>query len=187
MTRTLIAAAAAASSLTLAIAAPALAQAPAAAAAEGKSVGATKAFRYLDKFLEVPASQRSKIRVNFYLKRDGRAAVGLHPVLVDGDQRTPLPLSASGRFERLPTLDQLRRKPTLVIDAPADAKLSNKVEIEAEVKRGTEIDAAEVTEAIRQVGGVVRSTVGALAVLMPAVRASFPGAGSGVAINASGA
>ena len=179
MTRTLTAALAFAS---LAIAVPAAAQ----ALAEGKSVGATKAFRYLDKFLEVPAAQRSKIRVNFYLLRNGAPAVGLHPVLVDGDVRTPLPLAASGRFELLPTLEQMQRKPQLVVDAPADAKLSNRIEIEAIVNSGPDIDAAEVTAAIRQVGGVVRATVGALAVLMPAVRASFPGGGSGVAINASG-
>ena len=179
MTRIALAAA-----LLVAAAAPATASAQ---APDVKTVQVTKVFRYLDKFLEVAPDKRSKIRVNFYLRRGSGSAAGLHPVLIDGDQRIPLPLSADGRFERLPTLDQLNRKVMFSVEAPAGVKLSNKVEIEAVVKRGPEMDAAEVTEAIRQVGGVVRATVGALAVLMPAVSASFAGAGSGVAINASGA
>lgn len=153
---------------------------------EQKTAPATKVFRYLDKFLAVSPDKRSKIRVLFYLKKDGRPASGYHPVLIDGDTRTPLPLAADGRFERLPTLEQMLRKPTLAIDAPTEARFNAEVQIQSTVKLAQEIDAREVVASIRQVNGVLRDTVGALAILAPSIRASFPGAGSGVAINASG-
>jgi hypothetical protein len=182
--------------MKIAMTAPALALAAAlagpAAAQEAqtpaqKTVQATKVFRYLDKFYQVSPADRSKLKVSFYLRDGTRSAYGHHPVLVDGDQRTPLPLAPDGRFERLPTLEQLLRKPLLVIDAPPDARFHNDIEITAAIKPAQEIDAAEVKLAIGQVGAVLRDTVGALAILAPPIRASFPGAGWGVAVSASGA
>ena len=158
-----------------------------AAPAGQKVVQVTKVFRYLDTFLEVPLEQRSKIKVVFQLMRDGKPAVGLHPVLLDGDQRIPLPLSATGRFERLPTLDQLNRKLKLSVDAPADAKLGIGIAIESAVPPAQEMSAPDVATSISQVNGTVKSAVGALSILAPKfVRASFTGAGSGVAIAADG-
>ena len=152
-----------------------------------KTVQATKVFRYLDRYFETPAADRSKLRVVFILTKDGRPAVGYHPVLIDGDQRTPLPLAADGRFERLPSLEQLRRKPMVAIDAPTDAKFGATIDIQSTVRPAQEMDAREVALSIQQVGRVTHDVVGALSILMPSVGASFPGGGAGVAIFASGA
>ena len=174
-----------AAALVASAAPPALAQEP--DPAGQKVVQVTKVFRYLDTFLEVPFEQRSKIKVVFQLLRDGSPAPGLHPALIDGEQRIPLPLSATGRFERLPTLDQLHRKLKLMVDAPQDAKLGMNITIESAVPPAQEMSAADVATSIAQVNGTVKSAVGALAILAPKfVKASFPGGGSGVAITADG-
>lgn len=175
---------------TVAQAGPSKAQAPIPGAPAGqKAVKASRAFRYLDVFLKVPAADRSKIRVNFYLRHDGRPAAGYHPVLYQGGAQTPLPLDASGRFLRTPTLAQLRDKDAfIVIDAPSDANFSAGVAIEANLKPAQEMNAQEVDASLRSVGVVLQKAVGPLAFMAPAfTRASFPQAGSGVAISAAGA
>ena len=154
-----------------------------------KAVKASRAFRYLDVFLRVPASDRSKIRVNFYLRHDGRPAAGFHPVLHQGGAETPLPLDGAGRFLRTPTLAQLQDKDAyIVIDAPPEANFAASVAIEANVRTAQEMSAQEVEGSLRSIGAILQRAVGPLAFMAPAfTRATFMGAVSGVAISGSGA
>lgn len=187
---------AAAASLTLgaaaapAIAAPQKPQPAIPGAPPGqKAVKASRAFRYLDMFLKVPAADRSKIRVNFYLHHDGRPAAGYHPVLHQGGVETPLPLDASGRFLRTPNLAQLKDKDAfIVIDAPPEASFNASISIEANVKPAQEMSTAEIDASLRSIATVLQKAVGPLAFMAPPfTRATFAQAGSGVAISASGA
>ncbi|MFT4252113.1 MAG: hypothetical protein QM608_06495, partial [Caulobacter sp.] len=86
----------AAAFLTLAAGSVALAQG-------SKIAPADKVFSYLESFLKVPAQDRSRTRVVYGLTRDGKPAAGLKATLVEASgARTPLPINAEGRFERLP-------------------------------------------------------------------------------------
>ena len=77
------------------------------AAASDKLVDPKKVFRYLDEYQKLPAAERSRFRINYYLH------VGPQPLtapvwLVEGAKKTQLPLRATdGRVERLPTSAQL--------------------------------------------------------------------------------
>ncbi|PXA89982.1 hypothetical protein DMC25_08550 [Caulobacter sp. D4A] len=175
--RTLVAAAV----LTLAAGSVALAQG-------NKVAPADKVFGYLENFLKVPAQERSRTRVAYRVTRDGKPAEGLKAMLVDaGGARTPLPISADGRFERLPTLAQLQGGAKVEFDAPADAKFGSTLIIEPVLKPAAEYEAGELKVVLDSTNGVIGRAAGPMAMLAPKMTGfSFPGASGGVVVGADG-
>ena len=86
----------------------ALTVAAAPAAAADKLADVKKVLPYLDAYLKLPPAERSRFTVAYCMRQDGKPLTA--PLwLVDGGERTPLPLRADGRLERLPTLAQYQR------------------------------------------------------------------------------
>ncbi|MBI1685509.1 hypothetical protein [Caulobacter hibisci] len=172
----------------LAAAVVALAAGSVALAQGGKIAPADKVFSYLENFLKVPAQERSRTRVAFALSRDGKPAAGLKATLVEaGGARTPLPINAEGRFERLPTLAQLQGGAKVEFDAPADAKFGSTLIIEPVLKPAAEYDVAELKAVVESTNGVIGKAAGPMAMLAPKMTGlSFPGAGGGVVVGADG-
>lgn len=160
-----------------------------AALAQGDKVApADKVFSYLENFLKVPAQDRSRTRVAYRVTRDGKPAEGLKATLVEASgARTPLPINAEGRFERLPSLAQLQGGAKVEFDAPADVKFGSVLIIEPVLKPATEYELGELRAVLNSTNGVIAKAAGPMAMLAPKMTGfSFPGATGGVAVGGDG-
>ena len=155
------------------------------AAAADKLVDPKKVFSYLDAYLKLPAAERSRFKINYYL-HVGPAPLTAPVWLVEGAKRTPIPLRADGRVERLPTLAQLDAA-KLQFGVEPGTKLGCTVGIETIALPAAEMDAREVAAALVQAAAGVRKAAGIMAMAMPKLtQVSFPGVPSGEIVMADG-
>jgi hypothetical protein len=168
-----------AAALMAAIATPALAE---------KVGPAAKAFPYLEKFLKVPAGERSRVRLGYALSLDDKPLANLKATLIEANGvRTPLPVSASGAFERLPTLAQLEDGAKLSLDLPEDAKVSTALNFGTQLNPATEYDVRELTATVTEANMVIGKAAGPLSLMAPKMTGiSFVKAVGGVAVFADG-
>ena len=168
-----------AAALMAAIATPALAE---------KVGPAAKAFPYLERFLKVPAGERTRVRLGYALSLDDKPLANLKATLIDANgARTPLPVNASGAFERLPTLAQLEGGARLSLDLPEDAKVGTTMNFGTQLSPATEYDARDLTATVTEANTVIGKAAGPLSMVAPKMTGiSFVKAASGVAIFADG-
>jgi hypothetical protein len=146
-----------------------------------------KAFPYLDAFLKLPAAQRSRFHPAYYLTQAGRPAGGVRAFIIEGATRTPLVIGADGRMSRLPTLAQLQGDAQFQLDAPAEAKFGERLDIEATMAAATQLDAHELALAIAQAAEAVKAIAGPMAFAAPKLAAAaFPGSHGGNAMLPDG-
>lgn len=160
------------------------------ATAREKAVPTDKMFIYLDKFLKVPPQERSRMRLRYVLRDQGKPLGGVKATLVEANgARTPLPVGDDGAFERLPTLAQLQGKSKVVFeDLPADKKFSLSMSPAPALKPALEYDARELGLSVSESNAAMRKAAGPmLSVMVPKVAGiGFVGAQSGQAIYADG-
>jgi hypothetical protein len=157
------------------------------AEAAGKTVELGKAFPYLEDYLRIPAAERSRFVLAYYLMRGGRPAAGLKAWIVQGAQQTPVPIGADGRVQHLPSLQQLQAKAKLATDAPADTKFQLSLQIEPLVRTGPEVDAQQLFLAVAQADAGVRKAAGVLGFAAPKMtRVYFKGGAGAEAVWADG-
>ncbi len=151
-----------------------LVSAAAPAIARGKSVPADKVFVYLDRFLKVPAQERSRMRLGYVLRSDGKPLGGVKVVLVESNgATTPLPLGPDGEFDRLPTLAQLNSKARLVF-LPADKKFGVSMGPMPVLKLAQDYDARELALTVSESNAAMRKAAGpGLSLMVP----KLPGIG----------
>jgi len=143
-----------------------------------KSVPASKAMPFLETYLKLPAAERSRFTPAYYLH------IGPQPLtapvwLVQGGVRTPVPLNAQGRIERLPTLAQLADG-KLAIGVDGETKLSVRLFIEPMMAPAADLDARELAAAIAQAVAGERKAAGLLALVAPKFKdVGFVGVPSG--------
>lgn len=159
--------------------------APAALAADGKQVDAKKVFPYLDAYLKLPAADRSRFRLAYYFKSNGKPLTA--PAwLVDGAQRQAIVVRPDGRAERAPTLAQLEHGKVQIDIAPG-SKVGVSMSVEPLLAPAREMDAREVVAALNQASTGVRKALGVLAMAMPKLEVvQFHGVTSGEAELADG-
>jgi hypothetical protein len=163
----------------LAVATPALAE---------KTAPASKVLPFLDRYLKVPPAERTRVKLNYALRRDGKPAANLKVVLVEKNgARTPLPTNDEGYFDRLPTLAQLEGDPSLVLDVPTDAKMGSMMNFGTQLKPAAEYDARELTATVAEANTVIGKAAGAMAFMAPKMTGiAFPKADGGVVVFADG-
>jgi hypothetical protein len=67
-------------------------------------------FKYLDAYWKIPAAERSRFTLAYYMKGlNGGAPAGVKMYVVQGGERTALDIASNGRVE-LPTLAMLNSK-----------------------------------------------------------------------------
>ena len=153
--------------------------------AADKVVDPKKVFSYLDAYLKLPGAERSRFKINYYLH------IGPQPLtapvwLVEGAKRTPIPLRADGRVDRLPTLAQLDSA-KVQFGVEEGTKLGCTVGIQTMAPPAAEMDAREVAAALSQAAVGVKKAAGIMAMAMPKLsQVSFPGAPSGEVVMADG-
>ncbi len=153
-----------------------------------KTAPAGKVFMFLDKFLKVPPTERTRMRISYGINHDGQPASNLKATLVEKNgARTPMPLNADGNFERLPTLAQLDGDPSLVFDVPADWKMGTRINIDPQLKPAAEYDVRELTATVDESNAVIGKAAGVMAFMAPKMSGiTFLKAESGVVVFADG-
>lgn len=152
-----------------------LVAAAAPAMAREKNILAEKIFIHLDKFLKVPAQERSRMRLGYVLLSDGKPLGGVKVVLVESNgATTPLPIGDDGEFDRLPTLAQLNGKARLVFDLPADKKFGISMGPTPVLKLAQDYDARELALTVSESNAALRKAAGpGLSLMVP----KLPGIG----------
>ncbi|MCF8506705.1 MAG: hypothetical protein K9G59_17490 [Caulobacter sp.] len=174
---------------TLIVSAAAVALSPGAAlAADKKAPPVRKVFPYYDLYLGIPAAERSRFVMAYYLKVNGQPAGGQNLYLVmPGGARTLLTQAADGRFTRLPTLAELKDG---VLDADrknAADKFSVSMEMQPVVRLGETVAAADLVAALDQCNTAIKKRAGVIGFAVPRMeQVIFVGAGSGSAALAGG-
>lgn len=156
-------------------AAPALAQ-----AADKQPLKLSKAFAYLDKYLDIPPAQRNRFTLAYYLRLDGRPAPGLRAFIVEADgQRSQIPIDAAGRVTRLPTRAQLATA-SFQIQVPAEAKIGVNLQLEPSLPPASEFNVRDLEQAVAQANAGMAKAAGLIAMALPKLTGiGFVGAGSG--------
>ena len=133
-----------------------------------KSAPASRVMMFLDKFLKIPAADRSRVRLSYALRHDGKPAANLKATLVEKNgTRTPLPVNADGYFERLPSLAQLQGDPQIVFDVPADWKMGSAIDFAPQLKPAAEYDVGELSATVNEANTVMGKAGGVLAFAAP--------------------
>jgi len=168
-----------AAALLAAIATPALAE---------KIGPAAKAFPYLEKFLKVPAGERARVRLGYTLSLNDKPLANLKATLIEANgARTPLPVNASGAFERLPTLAQLEGGAKLALDLPEDAKVGTTLNFATQLNPATDYDTRDLTATVTEANTVISRAAGPMGMLLPKMTGiAFVKAAGGVAVFADG-
>jgi hypothetical protein len=176
----------------LILTAAALAVAPGAAlAADEKKKPAPplkKVFPYYDLYLGIPAAERSRFVMAYYLKVNGKPAGGQNLfVVMPGGGRTLLTLAADGRVTRMPTLAEMKDG-VLDVDrkSPTD-RFSISMEMQPVVRLGETVAAADLVAAIDQCNAAIKKRAGVIGFAVPKMeQVLFAGAPSGSALLGEG-
>ena len=148
------------------------------ALAANKTLSAQRIFRYYDKYLSLPAAERSHFTVGYYLHQDGHGLAA--PVwMVLGGRRTPIPLRADGRILRLPTAAELADG-QVEIGVDEATKLGLSLGPEPSVAPSADLDARELALALDQAAAGMKKMAGVMSLALPKLKeVDFPGAPSG--------
>lgn len=173
---------------TLVAAALGLSAVPGLALAESKLIPAKKLFPFLDLYLGIPAPERSRFTLGYYLKLDGKPFSGGGFTLVAANgARTPLPVGAGGRFARTPSLADLKAGAQVEILRQGAGKFQLSMEMEPLVPMAETMNAADFTAAIAQCATAIRKNAGLLGFAAPKItQVAFVGVSSGTAVLGGG-
>ncbi|ATC32475.1 hypothetical protein CA606_09000 [Caulobacter vibrioides] len=157
--------------------------------AREKIIPADKLFPYLDKFMKVPAQERSRMRLRYVLRSEGKPFGGVKVSLVETNGATTvLPVGDDGEFDRLPTLAQLNGKAKVVVDVPADKKFGISMIPAPVLKLAQEYDARDLALTVSESNAAMRKAAGpALSLMVPKLPGiGFIGAQSGQIVYGDG-
>lgn len=143
-----------------------------------------KVFPYYDLYLAVPAAERSRFVMAYYLTVNGKPAAGQSLFMVmPGGGRTPLTQAADGRITRMPTLAEMKDGVLdIVRKNPAD-KFSVSMEMQPVVPLGETVATADLQAALEQCNTAIRKRAGVIGFAVPRMeQVLFAGAGSGLAL-----
>ncbi len=172
----------------LILTAAALAAAPGAAMAadDKKKPGPSlkKVFPYYDLYLGIPAAERSRFVMAYYLKVNGKPTSGQNLyVVMPGGARTLLTQAADGRVTRMPTLAEMKDG-ILDVDRknPTD-KFSVAMEMQPVVRLGETVATADLVAAIEQCNTAIRKRAGVIGFAVPKMeQVLFADVGTGQAL-----
>lgn len=147
-----------------------------------------KIFPFLDVYLKIPAAERSRFTMAYRFTAGGKPAAGLKLSIVEGGQRTPLPVGPDGRALRLPTLQQLQSKAQVAVEAAAGQKFGVSLSVEPLVRPAAEMSAPELAMAVTQAASGAKRAAGVMGFAVPKFeRVWLFGAQGGQVVYANGA
>ena len=138
-----------------------------------------KLFPYLDAYYRIPAQERSRFTLAYYVTPASAVKVKVGGV--------DTPLGPDGRVLRLPTAEMLRTKQTAVLQAEQGTKFNISMELEPTLRPSTRMSAAELAAAIDQANRGIKRAAGVIRFAVPKMAGvKFTGAGSGEVLMAGG-
>jgi hypothetical protein len=166
----------------------ALAAGPALAAAPPETAPAKKLFPFLDLYLGIPAADRSRFVMAYYLRQNGKAAVGVSLTLISaGGARTPIPVGADGRLLKTPGLADLKDGQVAIAKTDPAARFSLSMEMQPTTRMDETVPAAEVAAAIAQCRAAIKARAGVIGFAAPKIeQVVFAGVGAGSAVMGDG-
>jgi PAB1-binding protein PBP1 len=165
--------------------APAVAQAPAAE----RSVPIDKVFPYYDRYLKLPAADRTRWALSYRIDAGGKPATGVKLAYRDaGGARTPITVAPDGRMEPLPTLAQFAAGTTVAVSAPPETKFGVSLDIVPRMAPAARMDARELAASADQATKGAKKAAGLIGLAVPRFeRVVFPGATGGTVETPGGA
>lgn len=151
------------------------------------SVPTGKAFPFLEKFLKLPPADKTRFRLIYSPRFDGKPISGQKATLIEASgARTVIPIGADGFFERTPSLAQLSDA-KVVFDAPAGAKFGSMMSFVTTLKPDTDYEVKELVATVEETNSVIRRQAGPAAMLAPKMGGvAFVKAAGGVAVFPDG-
>lgn len=173
----------------LLIAAPAAALAPLVLgvsptfAADQRYMDAGKVYPFLDNFLKIPPQDRSRLKLTYFLLRDGKPFSSVRAWFVEPDgDKAPIPVTPEGQLTRLPTLAQITDR-TKVLFEGTEGKYGIRICVQPTVRPAQEMNAQWLEQALAECNVVVKKSAGVFSAVSPKmVQVLFQGAGSGQAL-----
>lgn len=158
---------------------------PAAKPAEGH-FSSDLMFPYLAYYWSLPPEKRSMFVPSYTIATDGQSLAGLQFFLKVGDALKPIDVGADGHIEKLPSAEDLKGHPDVVVRTSAVQsarfKLSTNIATQPLIEPAPQIDAAKCALAIEQVNGAIPKAARMMG-LAPTIKAiGFKDASSGVAV-----
>jgi hypothetical protein len=167
------------------VATPALAahKLPPATTANGittQTASAGDLFQGLQKFLDLPASERSQVNIFYRLRIKHCDAAQVSLSMTAGGQTVPLRIAGDGRVSPLPTREQLDGGATVTISGPESCSVNPKIVVYSPQPAGRSYDAAGLALGVKQGNAAMSKIAGVLALGMAKLdRVYFVGGGSG--------
>lgn len=149
---------------------------------------ARKVFPFYDLYLGIPAAERTRFAMHYYLRLNGQPATGqaIYIVMPNGS-RTLLTQAADGRITRMPTLAELKDGVVDADERKESDKYSLSMELQPIVRLGETMGVGELHAAIEQCNAAIRKRAGVIGFAVPKMeQVLFVGAGSGQALGAGG-
>ena len=169
-------------------AAGALAAGPAFAAAADEPLPAKKLFPFYDLYLAIPAADRSKFTMAYYLRSNGKPATGVTLTLISAaGVRSPIPIGADGRILKTPGPADLKDGKIAIAKANAADKFQLSMEMQPVVRMAEIMPAAELAASIAQCRAAIKAKAGVIGFAAPKIeQVIFTGLTSGTAVMADG-
>ncbi|WP_031235210.1 hypothetical protein [Asticcacaulis sp. AC402] len=141
---------------------------------------ASEALPGLQKFLNLPADERSQVSVYYNLRIKNCDTSKVTATLNAGGKETPLRIAADGRITPLPNRDQLNGGATITMNMPKTCTIGPKIKVHSTQPAGKSYDAAGLALGIKQGNGAMSKIAGAMALALKKLdRVYFVGGGDG--------
>lgn len=152
-----------------------------------QTAAASEAFPGYQKFLSLPAADRSQVNVYYVLRIKHCDASKVSATLTTGGRQIPLTIARDGRITPLPTLAQMNDGAQVTTRKPAECTVGMKIRVFSTQADGKTYDAAALASGIRQGNAAMGRIAGPLALMLPKLdRVYFTGGGNGEAEFANG-
>jgi hypothetical protein len=146
-----------------------------------------KVFPYLDAYLAAPVADRSRFAMAYRLQVDGKPNPAVRLAFVNGAERVAVPVDASGRIGRLPSLAMLKSDQKAEITGPEGHKIGLVVDVEATMAPALELDARALSASAAQATAGATRAAGKMSFAAPRLeRVVFQGAAGGQVVSAQG-
>lgn len=149
---------------------------------------AKKVFPYYDLYLGIPAAERSRFVLAYYLYLNGKPTTGQQLFVIQPNgTKVLLAQAPDGRITRMPTLAELKDGVVDGDKSNENDKLSISMQMQAVVRLAETMPAADLVAAIDQCNNAIKRRAGVIGFAVPKMeQVMFVGAGSGQAVLAGG-
>lgn len=174
--------------IAAAAAAALFAAGPVFAAETPEPLPAKKLFPFLDLYLGIPAADRSRFVMAYYLRSNGKPATGVTLTLISaGGAKSVIPIAADGRLLKTPGLADLKDGHVTIAKTDPAAKFQLSMEMQPVARLADVLSAAEFAAAIAQCKAAIKAKAGLIGFAAPKIeQVLFAGVTAGTAVMADG-